>query len=136
MARLYAPLANKGIFNGVRVFSEDQIEIMATTVVAGGQDMTLLMPSRFSYGFMKSMDNRYRPSGHIESCLLGLSAMGHAGAGGGLGFADPDLGISFGYAMNKMGPGILLNERSQNLVNATYKSMGYRFSNSGNWVKA
>jgi CubicO group peptidase (beta-lactamase class C family) len=62
--------------------------------------------------------------------------MGHAGAGGGLGFADPDLGISFGYAMNKMGPGILLNERSQNLVNATYKSMGYRFSNSGNWVKA
>jgi len=109
---------------------------MATTVSAGGQDMTLLMPSRFGYGFMKSMDNRYRPSGHIESCILGANALGHAGAGGSLGFADPDLGLSFGYVMNKMGPGILLNERSQNLVNATYKSMGYRFSNSGSWVKA
>ncbi len=136
LARMYAPIANKGVFNGVRVFSEDQIEIMATTVSAGGQDMTLLMPSRFGYGFMKSMDNRYRPSGHIESCILGANALGHAGAGGSLGFADPDLGLSFGYVMNKMGPGILLNERSQNLVNATYKSMGYRFSNSGSWVKA
>ena len=33
-------------------------------------------------------------------------------------FADPDLGLSFGYAMTKMGPGLLLNPRGQSLADA------------------
>jgi len=136
LARMFAPLANKGMLDGARVFSADQVELMSATEVAGGQDMTLLMPSRFSYGFMKSMDNRYRPTGHIESCILGANAFGHAGAGGSLGFADTDLGISFGYVMNKMGPGILLNERGQQLVNTTYECLGYRLSSNGHWVRS
>jgi len=35
-------------------------------------------------------------------------------------FADPDIGFSFGYTMNKMGGGTLLNERGQSLVDAAY----------------
>ena len=32
----------------------------------------------------------------------GAKAFGHAGAGGSLGFADPENGIGFGYVMSKM----------------------------------
>jgi CubicO group peptidase (beta-lactamase class C family) len=42
------------------------------------------------------------------------------GAGGSIGFADPAQGLAFGYSMNQMGPGILLNERGQSLVDAAY----------------
>jgi CubicO group peptidase (beta-lactamase class C family) len=55
------------------------------------------------------------------------------GAGGSIGFADPSEGLSFGYAMNRMGEGILLNDRGQALVDATYRSLGYRSDASGAW---
>jgi len=99
------------------------------------QDATLLMPTRFGLGFMKSMDNRHRPSGALESMVIGHDAFGHAGAGGSLGFADPSAKLAFGYAMNQMGAGILLNERGQSLVDATYKAMGYRTNMTGAWIK-
>ena len=31
-----------------------------------------------------------------------MQAVGHHGIGGSIGFADPDAGIGFGYACNKM----------------------------------
>ncbi len=31
--------------------------------------------------------------------------------GGSIGSADPSLGLPMGYSMNRMGPGVLLNER-------------------------
>ena len=34
--------------------------------------------------------------------MLSPRSFGHPGAGGSIGFADPDTGISFGYVMNKM----------------------------------
>jgi hypothetical protein len=34
--------------------------------------------------------------------------------------ADPDAGVAFGYVMNQMGPGVLLNRRGQSLVDAVY----------------
>ena len=33
-----------------------------------------------------------------------------------------------------MGKGILLNERGQSLVDATYRVLGYRSDASGNWM--
>jgi hypothetical protein len=35
-----------------------------------------------------------------------------------------------------MGPGLLLNERGQSLVDATYQSLGYTSKKSGSWIKA
>ena len=64
---------------------------------------------------MLAMDNRARG---LDSLAIGPRAFGHVGAGGSLGFADPDLELSFGYAMTKMGPGLLLNPRGQSLVDA------------------
>ena len=36
--------------------------------------------------------------------------------------ADPVAGVSIGYAMNRMGSGVLLNERGQALIDAVYAS--------------
>lgn len=82
---------------------------------------------------MLSMDNRARPTGALESMIIGDRAFGHAGAGGSVGFADPECRLGFGYAMNKMGAGILLNERGQSLVDAAYRCLGYGNSEFGSW---
>jgi CubicO group peptidase (beta-lactamase class C family) len=94
----------------------------------------LLMPSRFSLGFMKSMDNRRQPPGRQDSAILSEEAFGHGGFGGSVGFADPKAELSFGYTMNKMGSGAGLNERGQSLIDAVYRSLGYRSNASGAWV--
>ena len=81
-------------------------------------DAILRIPSRFALGFMKSMDNRQQTRNNTDSVLLSETAFGHVGAGGSLGFADPAAKLAFGYTMNRMGQGILLNERGQALVDA------------------
>jgi CubicO group peptidase (beta-lactamase class C family) len=48
---------------------------------------------------------------------------GHPGAGGSLGFADPDARVGFGYTMNKMGPYILVDPRARALLEAVYASL-------------
>jgi CubicO group peptidase (beta-lactamase class C family) len=57
--------------------------------------------------------------------LLGptTSAFGHAGAGGGLAFADPEHRIGFAYVMNKMEPGVLPGKRCLSLVEAAYQDL-------------
>ena len=40
----------------------------------------------------------------------------------------------FGYTMNRMGKGILLNERGQALVDAAYRALGYRSERGGSWT--
>jgi hypothetical protein len=37
--------------------------------------------------------------------------------------------------MNQMGNGILLNDRGQSLIDAAYRSLGYRTNAPGAWVK-
>ena len=62
------------------------------------------------------------------------AAFGHAGMGGSLGFADPAAKLAFGYTMNKQGRGVLLNERGQALVDATYRALGARTDARGFWA--
>ncbi len=56
-----------------------------------------MIPTRFSLGFMKSMDNRALDNADDCSVILAEPAFGHVGAGGSLGFADPEARMSFGY---------------------------------------
>ncbi len=64
----------------------------------------------------------------LSSPLLGFSAgeraFGHPGAGGSLGFADPDARVGFGYTMNKMiMPPDLIDPRWAPLTNTLYDSL-------------
>ena len=135
LAGMYTPLANGGVHNGVRLVSADHIERMAATSSATEEDATLLMPSRFGLGFMRSMDNRHRQSGAMETLILGKNGFGHAGAGGSIGFADPETKLAMGYTMNRMGAGILLNDRGQSLVDEVYRTLGYRTDKPGFWIQ-
>lgn len=134
LAGLYAPLANGGSLNGKRFVGADTLARMGRVSVATHEDATLMIPTRFSLGFMKSMDNRTLENAENCSAILSEAAFGHVGAGGSLGFADPEPRMSFGYAMNKMGLGILLNDRGQSLVDAAYRALGYRSNDSGVWT--
>jgi CubicO group peptidase (beta-lactamase class C family) len=137
LAGLYAPLAN----GGGELVDAKTLARMGEVSMATHDDATLRIPTRFALGFMKSMDNRKRSLGatifgpDVDSVIMGSAAFGHVGAGGSLGFADPAAGLSFGYSMNKMGPGLLMNERGQALVDAAYLSLGYRSKDSGVWAK-
>ena len=85
---------------------------------------------------MKSMDNRRRARGDRD-CRAILSRPRSATSAPAAASASPipRSGLSFGYSMNRMGPGILLNERGQSLVDATYRALGYRNKDAGVWVK-
>jgi CubicO group peptidase (beta-lactamase class C family) len=135
LAGMYTPLANDGRHGEVRLLGRDHIVRMSEVSAATEVDATLLMPTRFGLGFMRSMDNRHRHAGHLETMVLGRTAFGHAGAGGSVGFADPDAGLAFGYSMNRMGAGILLNERGQTLVDAAYGALGFRTNAPGSWIR-
>jgi CubicO group peptidase (beta-lactamase class C family) len=118
LAGMYTPLA----LDDGRLVDHDTLEAMRRVSMATNQDATLYLATRFALGFMVSMDNRAKEE--KDSVVLGEHAFGHVGAGGSIGFADPSLGLAFGYSMDQMGPGILLNERGQSLVDAAYGVVG------------
>ena len=115
LAGMYTPLA---VDDG-RLVDHATLERMRRVSVATNRDATLQLATRFALGFMVSMDNRDKAE--KDSVVLGEHAFGHVGAGGSIGFADPSNGMAFGYSMDRMGPGILLNERGQSLVDAAYR---------------
>ena len=135
LAGLYAPFACGGKLGGKTYVDETTLGRMGEVSMATHEDATLLIPTRFALGFMKSMDNRQRARGDRDSAILSSAAFGHVGAGGSIGFADPCEELSFGYSMNRMGKGILLNERGQSLVDAAYRVLGHRSNASGVWSR-
>jgi CubicO group peptidase (beta-lactamase class C family) len=114
LARLYGALAASGAIDGVRVLEPEAIA-RCHTEESSGRDEVLMMSTRFSTGFMLSQP--HDPMGP------NARTFGHPGAGGSLGFADPDARIGFGYTMNKMGPYILMDPRPRALVEALYASL-------------
>lgn len=107
-----------------QVIDEATLSEATQTQSATAIDGTLLVGMAFGLGFMKRADNRRGPVGAQDSILFGRQAFGHAGMGGSLGFADPACDLAFGYTMNKQGHGVLLNARSQSLVDAVYRCLG------------
>ena len=92
LARLYGALAGDGELEGQHVLSPEWIE-RANAEAVYGADKVLGRVTRFGLGFQLTMEQR----------RLGPNprTFGHFGAGGALGFADPDAGVGFGYAMNR-----------------------------------
>jgi CubicO group peptidase (beta-lactamase class C family) len=113
LARVYGALARGGTLDGVRVLSPDGIARCAVEQ-SHGPDLVLQITTRFGLGFMLSQDR------HDARFGTSPRAFGHPGAGGSVGFADPDRRIGFGYVMNRMGPHILLDPRAVALIDAVY----------------
>jgi len=116
LARVYGALACGGDVDGVHVLSPESIA-RCHTELSHGPDLVLKVSTRFGHGYMLPQD---RPDARIGK---GARVFGHPGAGGSLGFADPDARVGFGYVMNRMGPNILLDPRAIALVDAVYESL-------------
>ena len=113
LARVYGALARGGAVDGTAILDADGVARCHAEQVRG-PDLVLGVDTRFGQGFMMSQRRRDAEIGR------GARAFGHPGAGGSLGFADPDAGLGFGYVMNRMGPHILLDPRAIALVDAAY----------------
>jgi len=119
LARMYALLACGGRLDGVELVGRETLDRLAVAE-SDGDDLVLLLPTRFTSGFMKHTDNRPE-----SSFLLGPNdeSFGHPGAGGAFGMADPVARVAIGYVMNQLGEGILLNARGQALIDAVYRCL-------------
>lgn len=114
IAKFYAMLAG----DGGGAFS-DQVRDWMQTPQCSGMDVILKMPTTFTAGFQKDpldelgqkLRRHYGPS---------LSAFGHPGAGGSIGFADPEHGIGVALVLNVLSPGVFPKSEIVNLLNAIY----------------
>jgi CubicO group peptidase (beta-lactamase class C family) len=115
LARMYA--AAVGSVDGSDrgpLLSAEQVAAASSTQTSGN-DRVLFFETTFGLGFMTS--SPFAPYG-------GRHAFGHAGAGGSVGFADPEHGIGFGYVMNRMMTNLSGDPRSRGLVSAVYEAIG------------
>jgi CubicO group peptidase (beta-lactamase class C family) len=107
LARMYS--ACIGTVDGVRLLDEQQLRRATTQLTTGPNTVLLDMDIQFGLGFMLR-------STLIE--LAGPRSFGHFGAGGSVGWADPDAELAFGYVMNRMDMGLAGDLRSYALMNA------------------
>ncbi|WP_347331936.1 serine hydrolase domain-containing protein [Marinimicrobium locisalis] len=117
LAALYGALANGGRLKGHCLLSEKALSLCGEELTFE-EDRVLGLPLRFGHGFMLSQKR--------ADCRFGRGrgAFGHPGAGGCLGFADPEYGIGFGYVTGRMGQSLLIDSRPQRLIDALYDVLG------------
>lgn len=100
LARLYA--ACIGDVDGVRVLPDEAVAAARAERVHG-DDLTLLKNTRFGAGFWLH---------EAGTPMIQDGSFGHPGAGGSLGYANPELGIGYGYVMNQMAGGLTGDPRT------------------------
>jgi CubicO group peptidase (beta-lactamase class C family) len=114
IATIYGAVA-RGEYEGVRVLSPEAVERAREEQVCG-PDQVIQLKTRLANGFMLSPDT--------EPCGPNDRAFNHAGAGGSLGYCDPEARLGLGYTMNNMHMGAwLIDPRAHALVDATYESL-------------
>ena len=112
VARIYGALGNGGDLDGVHILSKDQIESMITeqhNQFEAFQDR----PYHQALGLLLNTP---------EAVYMGpnMRSFGHHGIGGSIGFCDPDAGIGFSYACNKMHAVGTNGPRAARLIDALY----------------
>ncbi|MBK9179555.1 MAG: beta-lactamase family protein [Acidimicrobiales bacterium] len=113
LARLYA--ACVGEVDGIRLLGPAQVDAAVTQRTEGPNTVLFDMDIQFGLGFMLS-------TGILA--LGGPRSFGHFGAGGSVGWADPDAELAVGYVMNRMEMGLAGDPRSATLVEACYAAIG------------
>lgn len=107
VARVYAALLDGTLLDADTLAA-------ATSVRSDGDDLVLHRPSRFGLGFQLTQPER--PLGPSPG------AFGHFGAGGSVGFADPDNNLAFAYIMDTGGAG-WRSPRNRALIDAVYSAL-------------
>jgi CubicO group peptidase (beta-lactamase class C family) len=121
LAGFHSLLASGGMHQGTRFIPERVLRLLETPL-SQAEDLVLLTPVAFAAGVMKDpvdadgrkLRRHFGPS---------LRAFGHPGAGGCLGFADPENGLAFAYVMNRLEPGALPGSKPQALIDALYAGL-------------
>ncbi len=113
IAKVHALLANGGEVGGKRLMSEAGCR-KALELQIQGVDLILAMPARFGMGF--GLPGEWLKTPHAD-CLF------WPGAGGALSVIDMKSRMSFGYAMNRMGAGMLVDARPNALLQATWAAL-------------
>lgn len=134
LAGMYRALALGGSVDGVTLVRPEQVAIMGAVSSSTSLDATLQIPTRWTLGFTKTIDNRWLPGPEGDSIFLSEDAFGHPGMGGSIGFADPRARMSFAYTMNRQGTSLGIDDRCQSLIDAVYRALGYSRIDDGIWV--
>jgi len=111
IARAYSVFATGGRELGLRRETLDLLAAPAIPPTHGFHDECLKGEPQFSLGFMKP--SATWPFGHPSS-------FGSPGAGGSLGFADPEAGIGYAFVTSQMGTSLTGDRRDIALRDALY----------------
>jgi CubicO group peptidase (beta-lactamase class C family) len=113
IAKVHALLANGGEVGGKRLMSEAGCR-KALELQIEGTDLILAQPARFGMGFGLPGEWLNTPN---PDCIF------WPGAGGALAVIDMKSRMSFGYAMNRMGAGMLVDSRANDLLQAAWAAL-------------
>lgn len=113
VSRLYGELATGGAALGLDPATLGALTRPAAPPSGGTKDLVLRVETRYSLGYIKPFP-QFRFGSSAER------AFGTMGTGGSFGFADPDTGIGFAYAMNRSGFRLWDDPRELALRNALY----------------
>ena len=111
VAKMYASMVSE--VDGVRILGPDQMKVASTQRTSGPNIVLMDMDIQFGLGFM------------VPSTMMPAQpgSFGHFGAGGSVGWADPEAELGMGYVMNRMDIGLAGDLRSANLIAAVYASL-------------
>jgi CubicO group peptidase (beta-lactamase class C family) len=112
IAKMYAACIGK--VDDIRLLTPEQIKTASAQETEGPNVVIMNLDLQFGLGFIV-------PSTLVQ--LGGPSSFGHLGAGGSVGWADPDAELAFGYVMSRMDMGLTGDQRSSRLVNACYDAV-------------
>jgi CubicO group peptidase (beta-lactamase class C family) len=116
VSRIYGALVRGGAINGVELMSKAGLERMITEQ----HNQTELLQERPYHQALGVLLNT------PVAVYMGPNprAFGHHGIGGSIGFGDPDAGIGFSYALNKMHAVGDNGPRARRLIDALYSVVG------------
>jgi CubicO group peptidase (beta-lactamase class C family) len=115
IARAYADLAAGGTELGLSQETFEQLTAPPRPPSGAPRDLVLWVPAVYSLGFVRPSDG--------FTFGRGPRSLGHPGAGGSFGFADPDAEVGFAYAPNRLGNHLRDDPREKALRDALYRCL-------------
>jgi CubicO group peptidase (beta-lactamase class C family) len=117
LAKLYAATVSEvegADGTPTRIFTDETVERAIERQTEGVDHVIMGMDMQYGLGFNL-------PNDMLK--LGGHRSFGHYGAGGSVGFADPDAEVGFAYVMNKMFLGLTGDPRTATLIDAAYAAI-------------